>query len=144
VSKLTSLALVCSLGLAPMAVTADDKDELKLDGRYTVVAGEREGKAMAEKDINGSVITVNADKIVGTNKDGGEFLNCTFALDQTKKPCVVTLKGTGSNAGKSWTGLCERTADGFRVIYQMEGGEAPTEFKTKEKQILLTLKKADK
>lgn len=143
-SKLTKLAAAFLALAVVLTPTAFGDDKAKLDGRYSVVSGERDGKAMEAKDIEGCVLTVNGDKIIATGKDGKEFLNCTFTADESKKPCVVTLKGTGSNAGKTWLALSEKTADGFRVIYQMEGGEAPTDFKTKEKQVLLVLKREEK
>lgn len=141
-SKLSYLPLVFVLGLAPMLAFADDK--AKMDGRYSITAGERDGRVLTAQELEGGIVTVNGDKIIGTSKDGKEFLNCTFTADESKKPCVITLKGTGSNAGKTWLALSEKTADGFRVVYQMEGGEVPTEFKAKDKQVLLVLKREDK
>jgi uncharacterized protein (TIGR03067 family) len=141
-SKLFQL-LGCATVLALVSTaSADDKANTKLDGTYSVTSGERDGKPMAEADIQKCVVKITADRITGTDKDGKEFLNATYTVDDTKKEetgkaCHVVMK---SADGKSYRGMAEKTADGLRVVYQLDGGEAPTEFKTKDKQVLLVLK----
>lgn len=133
-----ALALLISTGSAK-----DDKTgagTTKLDGTYSVQSGERDGKAMSDQDIKECRVKITADKITATDGGGKEFLNCSFTLDETKKPHQITMKGTGANAGKSYVGLCEKTADGLRIAYPLDGGEPPTEFKTKDKQVVLVLK----
>lgn len=142
IRHLRLLASVTVLGLAAFAV-ADDKSadgKTKLDGKYEVVSGERDGKPMSDQDVKGSVVTIAGDKITGVDGGGKEFLRVTFTCDETKKPAAITMKGAGSADGKTYSGLCEKTADGIKVVYNMEGGEAPTEFKTKDKQVMLVLK----
>jgi uncharacterized protein (TIGR03067 family) len=146
-SKLFQL-LGCAVVLALIpVVSADDKGTAatqKIDGTYSVVAGERDGKPMADADVQKCIVKITASAISGTDKDGKEFLNATYAMDETKqdaagKTCHIIMK---TSDGKAYQGMCEKTADGLKVVYQMAGGEAPTEFKTKEKQVLLVLKAA--
>lgn len=142
-SKLLQL-LGCATVLTLVTVAwADDKTAAtKIDGTYAVASGERDGKPMAEADVQKCVVKITTDKITGTDKDGKEFLNASYTVDETKKaetgkPCHIVMKTAD---GKSYHGMAEKTADGIRVVYQLDGGEAPSEFKTKEKQVLLVLK----
>jgi uncharacterized protein (TIGR03067 family) len=142
-SKLFQL-LGCATLLAFVSVaTADDKaDARKLDGVYSVTSGERDGKPMAEADVMKCVVKITADRITGTDKDGKEFLNASYTIDETKKeetgkPCHFVMKTAD---GKTYRGMAEKSADGMKVVYQLDGGEAPTEFKTKDKQVMLVLK----
>jgi uncharacterized protein (TIGR03067 family) len=136
-------AAVALFGLFAVTVSArDDKTAAgttKLDGQYTVESGERDGKAMSDLDVKGCKVVIAGDKITGTDGGGKEFLRGTFKVDETKKPMAVTLKAADGDA-KTYSGLCEKTADGLKIVYNMDGGEAPTEFKTKDKQVLLVLK----
>jgi uncharacterized protein (TIGR03067 family) len=134
---LTLLVAVAAACLIAAPVTADD---LKLEGQYTIVSGEKDGQPLAQDELTGRTVRITADKITVTNKDGKEEMACTYTLDQTKKPHVIRTKGTGSNEGKDHVGIIERTADNQIRIVLSEGTEVPTEFKTKEKQKMLVLK----
>ena len=81
------------------------------------------------------------NKLVGANKDGSEFLVAEYTLDAAKTPCAIVIKPTaGTDKGKELNGLIERKDDQIRVIYATPGGEKPTEFKSKEGQVMYTLK----
>ena len=133
------IALLC-LNVYALAKSADG-EKPKLDGQHQVVAGERNGKPVAEADFKGATFRFTADKIVGANKDGTEFLAADYTLDASKTPCVIVMKLTsGSDKGKELHGLIERKDNNIRIIYAAPGGEAPKEFKTKEGQAMYTLK----
>jgi uncharacterized protein (TIGR03067 family) len=147
-SKLHQLLSAVVVGLVASAGFADDKTGsagTKIDGTYTLVSGERDGKPMADADVKDCKVTITADKITGTSKDGKEFLNATYTVDDKKdetkregqKTCHITLK---SGDGKTYKAMCEKTADGLKMVYHLDGGEEPTEFKTKDKQVMLVLK----
>lgn len=130
-------AIAAVLVVAPVA--ADDKD-LKLEGTYTIVSGEKDGQPLAQDELTGRTVRITADKITIATRDGKEEMTCTYTLDASKKPAVLKTKGTGSNEGKDHVGIVERTADNqIRIIFA-EGNEVPTEFKTKEKQKMYVLK----
>jgi len=135
------IAVAFCLAAAPLVADDQAIDPKKLEGTYTITSGEREGKAIPEADLIGCTARITADKIVASDKAGTPFLTVTYTLDSTKKPCVVKMKSTGTDA-KECVGLieCDKAKDTVRIVYHVDGGQAPTEFKTKEKQVLLVLK----
>ena len=137
----TALVAMMSLTVYSMAGSAQDKEKPKLEGQHQIIAGERDGKALAENDIKGFTFRFTGDKVVGASKDGTEFLAADYNLDPAKTPVVIVMKLTaGSDKGKELKGLVERTGDTIRIIYAGPGAEAPTEFKTKQNQAMYTLK----
>lgn len=128
--------------------TADDKtDEKKaaasLEGGYTLVSGEKDGKAIPEEQIKGAIVRFTGDKIVGTDKDKKEFFASTFTLDTSKTPWVITMKSSSPKEATAM-GIVKKEGDTVMIAYALPGGEAPKEFKTKEKQHLFVLKNMNK
>lgn len=149
VSTLLFASAVAAMTLVNAPGAADDKkaDEKKaavsLEGGYTIVSGENGGKAIPEADIKGSVVRFTGDKIVGTDKDKKEFFASDYTLDTSKTPWVITMKSTQPKEATA-TGLIKKDGDTITIIYALPGGEAPKEFKTKEKQNLFVLKNMNK
>jgi uncharacterized protein (TIGR03067 family) len=110
-----------------------------LEGRYTVVSGEKDGKAVPAEKLKGSVVVFTGDKIVGTDKDRKEFFAATFTLDTAKKPWPIKMKSTNPKEMDA-TGLVKKEGDTITIVYALPGGDAPAEFKTKDKQHLFVLK----
>ncbi len=122
------------------ALAQGQPEKPKLEGMWIATAGEHNGQKLPENMVEGTTFRINGDKLVAATKDGKEFINAVFVLNDEKKPCEITLKLTGSNEGKSLEGLVERKGDEVKIIYALLGGEKPTEFKTKDKQVMYTLK----
>jgi uncharacterized protein (TIGR03067 family) len=141
-SMLLRTALVLVSGLtAQTLVFSADPEKPKLDGQHAIVAMERNGKADEEAVFKGATIRFTDDKLVAANKDGTEFLTADFTLNADKAPCAIVLKATsGSNKGKELQGLIERKDNTIRLIFAHPGGDRPTEFKTKENQVMYTLR----
>ncbi|HVL10973.1 MAG TPA: TIGR03067 domain-containing protein [Gemmata sp.] len=110
-----------------------------LEGRYTVAAGEKDGKEIPAERIKGSVVVFTGDRIVGTDKDRKEFFAATFALDTNHKPWLIKMKSTSPKEADA-TGLVKKEGDAVTIVYALPGGDAPTDFKTKEKQHMFVLK----
>ncbi|HEX4608250.1 MAG TPA: hypothetical protein VH092_08600, partial [Urbifossiella sp.] len=66
----------------------------KLDGGYTIVSGEEDGKAVPESDIKGSVVKFAGNRITGTNKDKKDFFAAAYTLDASKSPAVIRMTST--------------------------------------------------
>ncbi|MEO2088173.1 MAG: hypothetical protein ABGY75_01575, partial [Gemmataceae bacterium] len=116
-SRTFQLCACAAVLLAASVVVADDKSArapTKIDGTYAIVSGERDGKPMADADIKNCKVTITGDKITGTDKDGKEFLNATYTVEESKdaakKACVVRMETTG---GKKYRGMAEKRADGL-------------------------------
>lgn len=131
--------------LSVAAVTADDK-KAPLEGGYTIVSGEKAGKAIPEGEIKGAIVKFTGDKILGTDKDKKEFFSATFTLDTSKAPWAIEMTSKNPKDGKEAkaSGLIKKEGDTVTVIYALPGGEAPKDFKTKENQQLFVLKNMNK
>lgn len=123
---------------------ADEKKaEVSLEGGYTLVSGEKDGKAIPEDHIKGSIVKFTGDKIIGTDKDKKEFFSSTFKLDTTKKPWAITMTSKEPKEATA-KGLIKKEGDTITIIYALPGGETPTEFKTKKDQNMFVLKNMNK
>ncbi len=138
-------ASTLTLALVPSwSVRAEDKPTAKsLEGGYTLVSGEKDGKAIPEERIKGGTVRFTGDKITGTDKDKKEFFAATYTLDTAKKPWVIQMKSTSPKEAEA-TGLIKKEGDTITIIYALPGGEAPKEFKTGPKQHLFVLKNLNK
>ncbi|HEV3385437.1 MAG TPA: TIGR03067 domain-containing protein [Gemmata sp.] len=136
----SALVLVAALSFQTYLFSEDNADKPKLEGQHAIVAMERNGTALNEADFKGATIRFTDGKLVGANKDGTEFLTADWTIDSNKKPCAIVLKLTsGSNNGKELQGLIERKDNTIRLVFANPGGDRPTEFKTKENQVMYTL-----
>jgi uncharacterized protein (TIGR03067 family) len=127
----------------PAPRAAQKKDAVSLEGTYTIVSGEKAGKAIPEAEIKGSVVKFTGDKILGTDKDKKEFFSATYTLDATKTPWVISMTSKEPKEAKA-TGLVKKEGDTITIVYALPGGEAPKDFKTKEGQQLFVLKSTNK
>jgi uncharacterized protein (TIGR03067 family) len=142
-SKLLFSAALVATALAGAAAVGDDKAAPKLDGGYTLVSGEKDGKAIPEERIRGSVVKFAGNTITGTDKDKKEFFAATFTLDTTKTPHVIRMKSTSPKEAEA-TGLVKKEGDTVTIVYALPGSPAPTGFKTAAGQHLFVLKNLNK
>ena len=141
---LASGAFLLAVGVGVTArAEEEDKAAKSLEGGYTVVSGEKDGKAIPEERIKGSIVRFTGDKILGTDKDKKEFFASSYTLDTTKKPWVIQMKSTSPKEADA-TGLIKKEGDTVTIVYALPGGEAPKEFKTGPKQHLFVLKNLNK
>jgi uncharacterized protein (TIGR03067 family) len=134
----------------PPPVPEEKTGATALNGAYTIVAGERDGKAIPEAEIKGAVVRFARGKVIGTDKNRTEFFAATYKLDTTKKPWKIDMKsiapmaptvsGNTPKDGLTSTGLVKKDGDTLTLIYALPGGETPKEFKTKAKQQMFVLK----
>jgi uncharacterized protein (TIGR03067 family) len=142
----------CILLLAVAGLTAagpaaaDDKPgaPTKLDGTYTIVSGERNGKAIPEEEIKGSVVTFKGDRVIGTGKDRKEFFAATYRLDTSAEPWKIAMTSTAPTKGEKTAGVIKAEGDELRICYALPGGQTPAEFKTTDKQQCFVLKRQAK
>ena len=148
-TTLFALSLSAAAAQPPARPGADEKsDSTPLAGAYTIVSGERHGKALPAEEVKGAIVTFADGKIIGKDKDKNEFYTATYKLDQSQKPWRITMKttsvgGAGDKEPKelpATTGLVKKEGDTVTIIYALPGGEEPKDFKTGEKQQLFVLK----
>lgn len=128
----------------------------KLEGSYTIVSGERAGKALPKADFDGSTVTFTDKKVMGTDKSKSEFFSASYTVDKSKTPWVISMtdaKAMGHDGdkekykkdqGASATGLIKQDGDTVTLVYALPGGKAPTDFKAGENQQLFVLKRTDR
>jgi len=134
---LTLAAGLLSLsGFVGCQSASDDKkaagdDMQKAVGTWTLVSGEADGVALAEKDVKNAKLTIVGDKYTVELGELG-VKKGVQKLDSAKTPKQIDAQDTeGPTVGKS-LGIYEFTADGdFRVCFAAPGKERPTEFATK-------------
>ena len=123
--------------------TPEKQTAASLEGGYTLVSGEKDGKPIPEAEIKGSIVRFTGDTVLGTDKDKKEFFSATYTLDTSKTPWVITMKSKEPKESTA-TGLIKKDGDTITLIYALPGGEMPKEFMTREKQHLFVLKNTDK
>ena len=154
------LTLACGLAAADDTKSKqDDKtkpaDTAKLNGTYSIVSGEEEGKAIPKERIEGSTIIFTDKTVAGTDKDKKEFFAATYTVDTGKTPWVITMTNASRGAAPAKddkkpgeamtsTGLIKADGDTVTIVYALPGGKAPTEFKTGEKQQMFVMKRSEK
>jgi uncharacterized protein (TIGR03067 family) len=141
---LLSFATVSAVGQSQRNKEADPKNNIpSIAGTYTIASGERDGRAIAPDRLVGTVVTIDKDRILGVDKNKKEFLDVRYTIDTTSKPWVLRMRATLPAAGET-TGLVEKDEDTVRIIYALPEAAAPAEFRTKERQLMFTLRVANK
>src|SRR5215211_814780 len=94
-----TLLAVLGFGSSAAAAAADKADAPKLEGTYTIVSGEKDGKPIPKGEFEGSVIIFKGNKITGHDKDKKEFFGATYAIDAAAKPNKITMTSTAPKEG---------------------------------------------
>jgi uncharacterized protein (TIGR03067 family) len=160
-THLLTLSLASIVAVGGLAL-ADDKKKPNpsgapkdLIGGYTIVAGEKYGEKEPAERIEGITVRIAEDGIVTLDKEKKEVYAQTYKIDTTSTPWKITLKskitpyqqekGKDKDDSESVAhGLIEKEGDTVKIIYALPGTPAPTEFKTKSKQLMFVLKNEKK
>jgi uncharacterized protein (TIGR03067 family) len=150
--KFTIAVGLCAF-LASLAAAQTESPSSKADktctaeslvGRYVIVSGEKEGDKEPEERIKGTTVTFTKDAVVVVDKDKKEMYSASYTLNATTNPCdIVMTSRVEGYAGEVARGLIQKEGSTIRLIYALPAGEVPTEFKTKEKQLMFLMKKTD-
>jgi uncharacterized protein (TIGR03067 family) len=137
------IAVSACLSVLGAGRTDDEKKQsqanLKLDGEYTIVSGEKDGKPIPDEKLKGSIVRITGDKIIGTDKDRKELFASTFTINADAKPMQIKMKSTLPEDMEA-VGLIKKDDVALTIIYALPGGAEPKEFKTKQLQQLFVLK----
>lgn len=140
-----ALVLVCVQAKYEEQATADKTAALKLPGDYVIVSGEKFGQKEPEERIKGTRVHFSDDRVIVTDKNKKETYVANYKLDLSKTPAVITMTSTlAPSVGETAKGLVEKDGEQLRLIYALPGGDLPTDFKTKEKQLLFVMKPVSK
>lgn len=111
-----------------------------LVGTYVIIGGEHEGKPLPDRDL-GNTVTFTKNTIVTTDKTKKEAFAAKYHLHANESPVTIHMTSTAPVKGQKVKGIIKKEGDVVTLIYAQPGGATPTEFKTKEKQLLVRLKK---
>jgi uncharacterized protein (TIGR03067 family) len=118
--------------VAGFLIAADDpKEDLKkLEGTWTMVSGEKDGKPVPEQTIKIAKLVIKGDQ--HDVKIGNDAYQGTHKIDPSKKPKTIDATDTeGPFKGKTVYGIYESDGDTFKVCFAKPGDERPKEFNTK-------------
>jgi uncharacterized protein (TIGR03067 family) len=110
-----------------------------IEGGYTIVSGEMDGKPIPADHIAGSVVMITGDQIVSTDKNHRQLFSASYKLETEDSPWMISMKSTTPHDGDA-EGLVKKEGDMVTLIYSLPGGHAPTEFHTQDKQHLFVMK----
>ena len=146
----TMVALLATIGLVAAAVAddaANKKDKEKLQGAWTAVSGEREGKEDAEAKEHALVF--EGDKF-SVKKGDKVVVRGTFKLDASKSPKTMDMEiseGPEDVKGKTAEAIYALDGDELSWCVAHPGdAERPAKFATKEgvKHMLVKFKREKK
>ncbi|MEX1231717.1 MAG: TIGR03067 domain-containing protein [Planctomycetaceae bacterium] len=122
----TAMGLAVILLIGANAVKGDDM----LQGAWILKAGEADGKALTEKQIEEGKLLIEGDHYRVT-LDGGETITGVQKLDSTSAIKMIDIMDdTGRHKGHMCLGIYELKGDEFRVAFAPPGKERPTKFVT--------------
>jgi uncharacterized protein (TIGR03067 family) len=107
-----------------------------------MVAGEKDGQRIPAERLQGSTARITDQAITTFDKDKQETYGVTYKLDTSTTPWRITMTSTRAPIpGEVAQGLIEQQGDTVRLIYATRGGAVPTDFTSKDKQLMFVLKK---
>ncbi len=124
--KPVSLAVVAACGVLLQGVRAeaDETDQQKLQGKWTVESFEF--NAMPVESMQGAIREFKDDQYTLT-PISGETYSGTIKLDATKTPHQIDLV----MPDRTLKGIYEIDGDALKIAYALEGDARPTEFASK-------------
>lgn len=137
--------------LAPMMVSsaahADDALKPKdLVGLYDIISGEKYGVEDPKENYEGSTARFTEDRVVVVDKEEKEVYGASYTLEAGEKnddgaTVIKLVSKLAQNEGDVSYGLIEKNDDRLRLIYALPGAMRPSDFKTKDKQLMFVMKK---
>jgi uncharacterized protein (TIGR03067 family) len=127
-------------------VLADEKSLKELEGTYSVLTMEKDGKVAEKEKLDALKFTFKGDEvtIVSTYKGDKEEKRAKLKADNSKTPHTIDFTPTDGEAkGKTFPGIYKIEKGELTIVF-VEKGDRPTEFKAEGDAMLMRLKKDDK
>jgi uncharacterized protein (TIGR03067 family) len=135
----------CLLLAVSLLIAADTKDAKtdkdKVQGGWTMVSGETNGKPAPDEYRKNFKMTFSGDKLT-VKFSNDKTKEGTYKLDSSKKPKEITI--TPSDGEKPLVGIYDLDGDNLKLCMSQPGGDRPKEFAAKEGAgtMLLVLRRA--
>ena len=113
----------------------------KLEGTYRIVKGEEYGGKPPKENVKDTTVKITKDRITTYDAGENEVYVSTYKLDASATPCKIMMTAVKPKEGDKANGLIKMDGDMLMLIYALPGADAPTEFKTGDKQLMFTMKK---
>ena len=138
------LAVAVAADDAPKPADAPKKGKMAnpLVGTYKIVAGEESGQPTSRDKIDGSLVRITKNQMIGVDKDDNQVFIAKYKIVSDKKPWKLTMT-TKTPDGTMMQSPALITTEGnqVKVIYSLPGAPEPTEFKTQKGQNMFVMEK---
>jgi uncharacterized protein (TIGR03067 family) len=126
------LPAICFLIAADDPADLVKKDMARLEGEWSMVSGQINGKAMPDVFLKGSR-RVAKDGVTTVTIGGKPFMKAKFTIDPSKKPKTIDyMVLEGLTKGKKQLGIYELDGDTVKFCFAIPDKERPTDFTAKE------------
>jgi uncharacterized protein (TIGR03067 family) len=96
--------LIFGTGLVLAFAETAEEAQMKLQGTWTAIKAERDGKVA--DDVVGHQLSFNGNRFQIRSKDGKPLYAGTIGVDQSVKPAAIDFHHTdGALKGKAWKGI---------------------------------------
>jgi uncharacterized protein (TIGR03067 family) len=122
---------------------AGQQDTAKLQGTWTVVSAEKDGKQETADSVKDKQVRITSNTMTCVDKSGKTEMAAQYRVNTSTKPWQIEMTVTeGEHKGKKMKGIVELSGDTLRICHAEPDKEAPREFKAKEDQCSLTLRRS--
>jgi uncharacterized protein (TIGR03067 family) len=137
--------LILGTGLVPAFGHPADEAQKELQGTWTAIKAERDGKAA--DDVVGHRLSFTGDRFQLRSKDAKPLYEGTFRVDPSTKPAAIDFEHTeGALKGKVWKGIYALDGDTLTTCDNGpnldKGRPAAFEAPTGSGHIVITFKRA--
>jgi uncharacterized protein (TIGR03067 family) len=123
--------LVVLIGAVVAGADQGDNPFKQLEGNWTVVSGQENGKALPAEQIKGARVAITSATITVTVGDKARRV-MSYKMDATKSPKTIDMIETqGSEKDKAALGIFAVDGDTLRLAYGLPGRERPKDFTAK-------------
>jgi uncharacterized protein (TIGR03067 family) len=135
---------ICVAALPGCTGRSSDQPKADLTGEYRIISGERNGAAIAQDELNNSIIKIGEKTITAFDKERKETFAATYTIDTSRTPWHLTMISTKApETGVIAKGLIQADQNGVKMIYALPNGGQPTEFKAGERQQMFVMVKTN-
>jgi uncharacterized protein (TIGR03067 family) len=128
---LTVWFLLAALSSRANQAEAAKKDQDALQGKWTLIAGERDGQAFTPEFMTNSTRTAQGDLTTITIR-GQMIMQAKFSVDPSKQPKTVDYAvSAGPYKGATQLGIYDLAGDQVKFCFSVPGQKRPNSFTTK-------------
>jgi uncharacterized protein (TIGR03067 family) len=126
------VAVICFLIGADKPTDQVKKDMVRLEGEWSMVSGQINGKAMPDAFLKGSR-RVAKDGVSTVTIGGMPFMKAKFTIDPSRKPKTMDyVMLEGLTKGKKQLGIYKLEGDTVTFCFATSGKDRPSDFTAKE------------